>query len=243
MDDQMVNPLEEHLKTQLDSPRSFFWHRLRWLALAEWLPKQKKITLLDIGAGAGFAGEYLREERPLADYKFIEPLSSLEASLLSRFGLASNYANKLRYPEVSHVTLLDVLEHQEKDGQFISELVEKLNPGVIVLLTVPADKVFWSRWDEIFGHYRRYSKSNLRDVLTHPKLEVLELSYLFPEMIPLAFFRKWTSRLSAGHAKEGDFPSLPSWLNRGLTLLGSISLCLRRWMPFGTSLLAVMRVR
>ena len=61
------------------------------------------------------------------------------------------------------VTLLDVLEHQEDDAQFIGGLVAKMEPGSVLLLTVPALPKLWSPWDEALGHYRRYTRSSLLD--------------------------------------------------------------------------------
>ena len=42
--------LERHLAHQLEHGRSFFWHRLRWRAVAGWLPDEP-FVLVDVGSG------------------------------------------------------------------------------------------------------------------------------------------------------------------------------------------------
>ncbi len=70
------------------------------------------------------------------------------------------------------------------------------------------------------------------------------MSYCFPEMLPLALWRKLRRALS-GRAVEGDgdleFPDLSRPVDQGLYLAGRATLALRRMTPFGTSLLALAR--
>lgn len=57
---------------------------------------------------------------------------------------------------------LDVLEHVERDREFLAELVDGLKPGAHIVITVPADTRLWSEHDIIYGHYRRYDAGSLR---------------------------------------------------------------------------------
>jgi hypothetical protein len=140
------------------------------------------------------------------------------------------------------VTLLDVLEHQEDDRVFMSELVARLDRGATLLVTVPAGKRLWSTWDVALGHYRRYDRGSFRRAIEGLPVELVELDYLFPELVPLAVLRKlWRSR--RGSAAEAEFPELPSAANELLYRIGTGSLRLRRFWPAGTSLLAVLKKR
>jgi hypothetical protein len=101
------------------------------------------------------------------------------------------------------VTLLDVLEHQADDRAFLSELLDKMEPEAALIVTVPALMGLWSEWDVALGHRRRYDKASFRRCVTGLPVEVRELSYLFPEMIPWAgsasckgAFSGWTQRPS-----------------------------------------------
>jgi SAM-dependent methyltransferase len=59
------------------------------------------------------------------------------------------------------VLLCDVLEHIEGHTSFLHALVSMMKPGAHLLLTVPADPRLWSPHDEVYGHFRRYTRSTL----------------------------------------------------------------------------------
>ena len=123
---------------------------------------------------------------------------------------------------------------------FMRELAGRLDRGAILLVTVPAGPRLWSKWDAALGHYRRYDRDSFRRAVAGLPLEIVELDYLFPELVPLALLRKLTmGRRSAGD--EVEFPELPRPANELLYRIGSVSLRLRRSWPLGTSLLAVFR--
>lgn len=239
-----MDPLEAQLQRQLEQSRDFFWHRLRWKAVAGYLPRQGPFQLLDVGAGAGLIGEYLRRDRPSARYRFIEPIESLRRRLEQRFGAEANAEELGSLEEMDVVTLLDVLEHQRDDRDFLADLVGRMRPGATLMVTVPALPRLWSAWDVALGHHRRYGRVSLRDVVTGPTRRAEEVSYLFPELVPAALVRRIrqpAGRVHLSGVDEFQFPELPRWLNGLLYALGSATLAVRQVWPFGTSLLAVVR--
>lgn len=233
-----ANTLEGHLNRQLEHSQEFFWNRLRWELIASWLPRGAE-ELVDVGAGPGFLGDYLRRRFPAIAYRYVEPLEGLEVSLEARFGAGANRRGSDSFGMAQYVTLLDVLEHQEDDREFLAELSDKMAPGSLLLLTVPAMPSLWSQWDVLLGHYRRYTKGSLATALEGLPLEPEEVSYLFPELLPLG----WLRRLRRGAAADSstEFPDLPGWLNESLYRLGRASLASRRAWPAGTSLFAALR--
>jgi hypothetical protein len=240
----MGQSLETHLAGQHEGGRALFWHRLRWRALSKHLPRGGDFTLLDIGAGAGLLGEYLAAEFPRARYRFIEPLESLRQVLRQRHGEAADQAGQERYAGMGYVALLDVLEHQERDVEFLSELAGRMDSGATLLLTVPALPLLWSAWDEGLGHFRRYTRESLGAVLEQvPQFEQQELTYLFPEMIPLALYRKLRAPPGTTVDLGLEMPRLPVVLNEALYAAGRVSLALHRFALAGTSLLVVARRR
>jgi hypothetical protein len=138
------------------------------------------------------------------------------------------------------VVLLDVLEHQGDDRAFLAELAEKMGPGATLILTVPALPTLWSSWDVVLGHYRRYTKSMLDAAADPLPFEVLERSYLFPELVPMGWWRRRKDR-GEGDRDSAEFPDLPGPLNETLYRLGSATASLRRFSPAGTSLFARLR--
>jgi SAM-dependent methyltransferase len=233
-----VSTLESHLNRQVERSREFFWNRVRWELVDSYLPASAT-TVVDVGAGPGFLGDYLKENRPDLGYAFIEPLEGLEAELEGRFGADANWRER-DFAGASHVVLLDVLEHQGDDRAFLAELAEKMHPGATLILTVPALPTLWSSWDVVLGHYRRYTK-NMLDAAADPlPFEVLERSYLFPELVPMGWWRRRGDR-GEGDRDSAEFPDLPGPLNEALYRSGSTTAALRRFSPAGTSLFARLR--
>lgn len=230
----MTEALEAHLRRQVEHSQRFFWHRLRWRAVRSYLPENEAFELVDVGAGAGLLGRYLEQDRPLARYRFVEPIPSLQEFLTERYGSDADVVAADRY-DAKFVTLLDVLEHQEDDRTFLAELVAKMRPGATLLLTVPAHQRLWSQWDVALGHFRRYEKDTLLAVAEDLPLSVRETSFLFPEMVPLGLVRS-RKKGEASTEDGAEFPDVPGVVNDVLYGLGSVSLGLRKRWPTGTSL-------
>ena len=75
-------------------------------------------------------------------------------------------------------------------------------------------------------------------------VQVDEVSYLFPEMVPLGWWRARRGRLNPRPVHDGDteFPDLPNAVNDAIYGIGLGSLALRRRWPVGTSLLMALTV-
>ncbi len=238
-----TDALEQHLSRQAERSRDFFWIRIRWDLVCSLLPNATGAELVDVGAGTGFLGDLLRARLPEISYRYVEPIASLEDSLEERFGAESNLRESESFGAAQFVTLLDVLEHQEDDRLFLRELAAKMEPGAVLILTVPAMPSLWSEWDAALGHFRRYRKLSLRATLPGEQFEIVELSYLFPELLPAG----WVRRIRRGgdtngvDAHDAEFPDLPGWMNESLYRIGSATTKARRLWPAGTSLLAVLR--
>jgi hypothetical protein len=237
-----MDPLESHLKDQIDRHADFFWHRVRWKAVSTYVPRAQQYTLLDVGAGAGILGIYVTRERPEVRYEFIEPIASLAAELEARFGTDHNRSDSERLDDVRVVTLLDVLEHLERPDELLADLVARTAPGTTFVVTVPAHRRLWSQWDVSLGHCRRYERTELRAVLERASLQVLEIGFLFPELVPPAWWRARTHKATpSANGESSEFPRLPRPLDRTLLAVGSATVRARRFMPTGTSLFAAAR--
>lgn len=236
-----MKALEVHLQHQLTCS-NFFWHRLRAHAVSIFFPADKPFQVLDIGAGAGLLGEFIVNHYPQASYHFIEPIASLEEGLSVRFGPDRNAKSAVDFRQFDRVVLLDVLEHQPDDAEFASELVRKMKPDSVLVLTVPAMQMLWSQWDVALGHSRRYGKSELRRAFAGLPVQWLEVSYLFPEMVPLGLVRKWRRPSDAAKAiEETDLPALPRPVNGALYAISRLSFAARGVAPLGTSILGALR--
>jgi len=231
--------LENHVQRQIEHSRMFFWHRVRWSAVAGYLPEDRDFTLVDVGAGAGLLGAFMARDRPRGRNMFVETLPALERHLESEYGLASNAGRGDSYATAEFVALLDVLEHQRDDRAFLGDLVSRMRPGALLMIMVPAHMRLWSRWDVNLGHHRRYDRSVLRGATADLPVRVIEMSYLFPEMLPLGVVRRLRRPAGSG-SDEAAFPDLSRGVNDALFAVGTATLRLRRWWPAGTSLFAVL---
>lgn len=82
------------------------------------------------------------------------------------------------------VILLDVLEHIEQDAEFLHRLRSLLTPGGRLILKVPAGQRLYSSLDANVGHYRRYNKTSLAQILDAAQLTPETLRYFNLAGIP-----------------------------------------------------------
>lgn len=94
--------------------------------------------------------------------------------------------------------LMDVLEHVEDDVGLLRDLVETLESGGHVLITVPADMRLWSEQDVVHQHYRRYDTRSLRAVWADLPVEEVSISYFNARLYPIVRVARALSRLRGG---------------------------------------------
>lgn len=81
--------------------------------------------------------------------------------------------------------LLDVLEHVPDDRGFLSSVVERVVPGGVVLVSVPAWQRLFSSHDERLGHHRRYAPEQGRALVASAGLVVERSGGLFHGLLPV----------------------------------------------------------
>jgi SAM-dependent methyltransferase len=75
------------------------------------------------------------------------------------------------------IVLVNVLEHIQDDGAALLALADNLASGGALLLFVPALPFLFSKMDENFGHYRRYTLPGLVEIVEQSGLKVEQKSY------------------------------------------------------------------
>ena len=79
------------------------------------------------------------------------------------------------------VVSCEVIEHIEADRAFLKRTNDLLTKGGQLIISVPARQKYWSRDDEIVGHFRRYEKQELYDKLIEVGYSEIRVeSYGFP---------------------------------------------------------------
>lgn len=205
------------------------------------------LRLLDVGCGAGGMLDHLRE---FGDVTGVDPAPAAVRYAAGkgadvRFGTLPHDLPFTTSEHFDVITLLDVLEHIDDDHASLRALHRLLEPGGLLLLTVPAFPSLWSGHDVVNEHKRRYTRSGLRQRLEGAGFDVRMLSFfnaaLFPPIAGVRIVKRWLGGTEAG----GDLGEVPRPLNAVLRtvfaaerhVLGLLPL------PFGVSLIAVARAR
>ena len=73
--------------------------------------------------------------------------------------------NRYNAGQADTVICLNVLEHIEDDAVGLRNIASALAPGGRAIVLVPQDQSIYGTLDEVLGHYRRYSRDELRSKL------------------------------------------------------------------------------
>jgi SAM-dependent methyltransferase len=147
------------------------------------------------------------------------------------------------------VGMFDVVEHFADDHRVLLDARALLQPGGVLLLTVPAHMGLWSYADEFAGHQRRYDIRELEAKLRAANFEIQYLSYFMAATFPVMWLKRRTTswahrRPTAAEARElflAELRPVPV-VNKVLGWLGAreaTRVASGRRLPFGTSLVAV----
>jgi SAM-dependent methyltransferase len=156
-------------------------------------------TILDVGGGNGYVTRRLLDE-------------GFEAVLLEPGAVGALNGKKNRdIPEVICSTLkdagfpegsldavgcFDVIEHVKDDRDFIAHILTLLKPEGTLYLTVPAHQWLWSQSDVTAGHFRRYDRRMIEELLV-PRIEILFFTYFFRILaLPIFLLRTVPSKVS-----------------------------------------------
>lgn len=131
--------------------------------------------VLDFGAGIGTFACSMRERG--LDVQCVE-VDPDQAELISRLEIpVVNSIEDIPDNSVDYIYSLNVLEHIEEDARVLSELSRCLTPAGKMLIYVPAMQFLFSSMDRKVGHYRRYSRGSLTQVVTRAGFNVKRSKY------------------------------------------------------------------
>lgn len=146
-------------------------------------------TALDFGAGAGTFAIPLAQRGLAVDC--IEPDADLRAVLEQAKLEAHPDLASVQPSSVDYIYSLNVLEHIKDDRTMLTELVARLKPGGVIMLYVPAFQVLYSSMDSQVGHFRRYRKTALRELVGGAGLTVSAARYVDSLGFIAALVFKW----------------------------------------------------
>lgn len=146
--------------------------------------------------------------------------------------------------------LFDVVEHIEEPRDLLAEVHRVLEPGGIVVLTVPAFPALWSDEDDVAGHWRRYRRSELDGFMTSIGFIQAQTHYLFATLVvPVALLRALPYRLGRRLTPEAALATASDQLTPGPIVDRSIrrllhlesTIAARTRLPLGTTILGLYR--
>jgi 2-polyprenyl-3-methyl-5-hydroxy-6-metoxy-1,4-benzoquinol methylase len=256
---------ELHIDTQLKMQREHFWYLGRHRFLLRVLKKElqrlgdhtETLSVIDLGGGCGGWLEYL-QKRSSIQFKEVALGDSSYRALHFAQPIVSSFANcyqvdllDLGWTERWDVVfLLDVLEHIPEDVTALSQIQKSLRPRGLLLITAPALNFFWSNYDEMVEHQRRYSRSDFVRLASETGLNLILSRYFMFFLSPLVYLSRsrdpdvkaMTRQQILQELKHTHrVPTRP--VNEILRVIFSIEASLGLWLPFpwGTSILTVLQ--
>ncbi len=238
---------------QIEDHSFWFLHRNQCITdmVLHYSPDQ---VFFDIGGGNGFVAKGL--QRAGIQTVLVEPglqgclnakKRNIEYILCSTLENAA--FNKNTLPAIG---LFDVVEHIEKETDFLQTIYDLLHVEGLVFLTVPAYNALWSDEDIVAGHFRRYRIKELEKKLEQIGFKVEYSTYIFSILV-IAVFLFRTLPYILGYVRKNvqrkeihqkDHQEKKGWLGKLLTLVWHYEIRKirsRNKIPFGGSCLVVAR--
>jgi SAM-dependent methyltransferase len=223
-----------------------WWYVARREILSDLIAREVRLAkdsrILEVGCGTGHNFPMLGKFGHVDALEIDDEARALASKRLGRPVGSSPLPELPGIPDDSYdlIALLDVLEHIEQDREALASIRTKLAPGGRILVTVPANRWMWSAHDEIHHHFRRYSRSSLREVAAAAGLKVELLSYFNSLLFPLAAAVRIIGKATG--KKESDDSLPPAPLNSLFSAVFGLERHLigRIPLPAGVSLVAIL---
>jgi len=142
--------------------------------------------VLEVGAGIGETTRHLLDGRQRS-WRCLEPDERLATRLQAwaesndvaprptvQIGTTADVNPRSRFDTILYI---DVLEHIDDDRAEVARAAELLAPGGTLIVLSPAFQQLFSEFDRSVGHYRRYTRTSLANVMP-PSLRQVRLRYL-----------------------------------------------------------------
>jgi glycosyltransferase involved in cell wall biosynthesis len=155
----------------------------------EWLYRQSQPFLgnriLEVGAGVGGITKYLLNKMLVvatdSDNFYFEELQRKYGSYSNFQIIKYDPANDgpcLEYGPFDSILCMNVLEHLTEDKKALHSMSLSLQTGGKLVLLAPAHQLLYSTMDRNLGHFRRYSRLQLKSLLQEAGFEIESIYYL-----------------------------------------------------------------
>jgi SAM-dependent methyltransferase len=141
--------------------------------------------ILEVGAGIGnMTQHFLDREYVLATDSDDQLLLALQERLGARSNLRTRRLDLLENPDAitserfDTIVCLNVLEHIEDDRKALRNMFHILEPGGKLVLLVPAFQWLFGSMDVGLGHYRRYTRKELREKFIATGFDIVSVRWM-----------------------------------------------------------------
>jgi SAM-dependent methyltransferase len=135
-------------------------------------------TVLEIGCGpGGILYELGRKGFQCVGVELADISRSISDKLLAEFSTISIVSSLDAVDQVDfdYLFSFEVLEHIRDDLEALKNWVARLRKGGVVVISVPAHTKKWNVTDIMAGHFRRYDRHDIQDLVAAADLEIIEL--------------------------------------------------------------------
>jgi 2-polyprenyl-3-methyl-5-hydroxy-6-metoxy-1,4-benzoquinol methylase len=223
--------------------KNHWWWRAREETVLEVLRRRigskANVHILDVGCGDGLFFDRLQE---FGDVEGVEPAGELvdpkgpHRAKISVAPFDESFCPARRY---SLILMLDVIEHVDQPESALRHAWTLLEPGGLLVITVPAFPMLWTNHDVLNQHRTRFTKARIRKLAKQARLRILDARYLFGWVFPAKLLLRAKEKITAA---KPDIPRVPGpgW-NHFLWRLSRAEnrLALRVLFPVGSSLLVL----
>jgi len=131
---------------------------------------------VDFGAGIGTIALMVRERG--LDVICVETDAAQRDTLAASGVAALPDLDALPDGKMPYIYSLNVLEHIKDDQLVVEDLARKLSPGGRLFIYVPAFQTLFSSMDRKVGHFRRYRRTQLVQLIERAGLTVVRAEYV-----------------------------------------------------------------
>lgn len=209
-------------------------------------PIHEKLKVLDVGCGTGVFRSQIEAatawdvDATDLDYNALRQAKPGRGRILYYDILEEKAELKENYDVLM---LFDVLEHIEQTQPFIKALLHHLKLGGHLLVNVPALQSLYSRYDEIAGHCKRYTRETLKKEFQAFSLQVKDVRYWGLSNVPVIFARKLWLLFSPEQAPEEviqqGFKPPGRLANEAFLQLMRLEMMMTKRPPLGSSVLMI----
>lgn len=164
--------------------------RAKYQIILDFLKTKKNLKILNAGFGSGELSFLLSREghsttnlEPVQSYIELAKQNANRLNIQNCTFVQSSIENYNPSNLYDCVITTDVIEHIKDDNATVKKLLTFLKKDGLLITIVPALPILFGYHDLALNHYRRYTKSTLKNIV--PSTKILKLRYFGFFLIPI----------------------------------------------------------